>query len=137
MSSEFLSFENVESKGLHAKLNVKQVMRKDLNFVVESEDVDYVSDAAYYRTWHEEDGTVGITIHPYSIDCLNGEQGVWVSFLFESSIPMCFDCPLEIIEVLSEPESEMARDWREAVRIYHKNKNWSEAESYISEKYHL
>lgn len=40
----------------------------------------------------------------------------------EEAGPYCYDCPLSLLAMCTEPKHEYARDWREKVRKYHAEK---------------
>jgi len=65
---------------------------------------------------HEPTGQVFIHLHLIAKD-RNGGWGY--KDMSEDAGPYCYDCPLSLLALCSEPTSDYAKEWREKVRAYH------------------
>lgn len=106
---------------------IRQALREDTHFDPELGDTDHITEEAYYRTWLEADGSLSLTVHPYNVDIVDGQFGMWVKFYPEWAMPCHFDCPYEMLSKLSEPNTKGAEIWRSAVEVYHKTSDYNTA----------
>lgn len=65
---------------------------------------------------HEPTGAVFIHLHLIAKD----RRGGWgYKDMSEDAGPYCYDCPLSLLALCTEPTSDYAKNWREGVRVYH------------------
>lgn len=65
---------------------------------------------------HEPTGNVFIHLHLIAKD----RKGGWgYKDMSEDAGPYCYDCPLSLLTLCSEPGNDYAKEWREKVRAYH------------------